>query len=842
MFNPLGLLLLLSVAPAVAGNRDLPPPATTDVDFSRQVEPILRDRCFACHGANVQLSGLRLDERSHALKGGDSGLPSVIPGDSAQSLLIRTVAGLDPDRIMPKTGDRLTSEEIGLLRTWIDAGADYTESADSRPAADGKDHWSFQPLASPAVPAVKNAGWVRNPIDSFVLAKLEARGWKPSPPAGNEALLRRIYLDLVGLPPTPREQQEFLKQSSPEQFDRLVGELLDRPGYGERWGRHWLDVVRYAETNGYERDATKPEVWKYRDYVIRSLNRDKPYDRFILEQLAGDELDDATAETHVALGFNRLGPWDDEPADFDQDRFDQLDDVVRTTSEAFLGLTMGCARCHDHKFDPLTQKDYYGMAALFNGLRRSQTGRREDSLPVGDHAQLTQQAEKDHRIQELEARIDKLREDFRIEFLRSGRSGIPEQAVAALLEEVKKRTEEQKRLAGQYFSEMITETAQALSPELVEGIAALEARIDLVRRSSPDLDRGYFLHESKPPEVVHVLLRGRAASPGEVAPPVLPEALVTSQPAFSSNGDSSGRRLALARWIANSENPLTARVLVNRVWQQHLGQGLVRTGGDFGAMGDRPSHPELLDWLAGRFIQEGWSLKKLHTLIMASNTYRMDKTPVAEYLEADPENRLLWRAHYRRLEAEAIRDSMLAASGQLNRKMYGPSMVPPIPEAALEGHPDPDKIWHTSDDREASRRTVYAFIKRSMLIPMLEVLDFCDTTRSSAQRPVTSIAPQALTLFNGNFANGQALHLARRVLEESGPDPAAQVDLVYRLALARRPTPDERREMVDFLNRETEAHLWETSARNRDRLVAREKSLVQLCRVVFNLNEFVYPN
>ena len=842
MFYRLGLLLLLSVMSAMAGNRELPPPAPATVDFSGQVEPILRDRCYACHGANVQMNGLRLDERGHALKGGDSGLPSVIPGDSAQSLLIRFVSGLDPGKIMPKTGDRLTPEEIGLLRTWIDAGAHYAESADSSPAGEGKDHWSFQPLTSPPVPAVKNADWVRNPIDAFVLARLEARGWKPSPPARPEALLRRIYLDLIGLPPTPRAQQEFLEQNSPEQFDRLIGELLDRPGYGERWGRHWLDVVRYAETNGYERDATKPEVWKYRDYVIRSLNQDKPYDRFILEQLAGDELENATAETHIALGFNRLGPWDDEPADFDQDRFDQLDDVVRTTSEAFLGLTLGCARCHDHKFDPLTQKDYYGMVALFNGLRRSQTGRREESLPVGDHTQLALQAEKKGRIQALEAQIDRLREDFRIEFLRSGRSGLPENAVAALLEDVKKRTEKQKSLAKEYFSEMVVETAQALSRELVERIAELEAEIAGVRRSTRDLDRGYFLYEPKPPEVVHVLQRGRASNPGEVAAPTLPAALVKSQPAFSSNGNSSGRRLALARWVASPVNPLTARVLVNRVWQQHLGQGLVRTGGDFGAMGDRPSHPELLDWLASRFIREGWSLKKLHYVIMTSNTYRMDKTPVAEYLEADPENRFLWRVHYRRLEAEAIRDSMLAASGQLNRKMYGPSMVPPIPEAALEGHPDPDKIWHTSDQREASRRTIYAFIKRSMLIPMLEVLDLCDTTRSSAQRPVTSIAPQALTLFNGDFANEQALHLARRVLEETGPDPATQVDLVYRLALCRRPTSEEHREMVDFLNRETEAHLWETSARNRNRLVAREKSLVQLCRVVFNLNEFVYPN
>ena len=842
MLTRVGLCLVLFTIGIEANDDSLPPPVTTTVDFSKHIEPILKERCYGCHGPSLQMSGLRLDSRRQALKGGESGHPSLTPGNSAKSLLIHYVAGLVPGKAMPKNGTRLSNLQIGLLRTWIDLGASYPEVENHHGKRIGADHWAFTPPKSPQIPAVQDTDWVRNPIDAFVLAKLEQRGWKPSLPAKPRALLRRIYLDLIGLPPTLREQRKFLKDSSPEGLDHLVRNLLDRPGYGERWGRHWLDVVRYAETNGYERDATKPDVWKYRDYVIQSFNQDKPYDRFIVEQLAGDELEDATAETHVALGFNRLGPWDDEPADFDQDRFDQLDDLVRTTSEAFLGVTLGCARCHDHKFDPFTQQDYYGMVALFNGLHRPKEGRRERKLPVGTHPELHLQAQKDSRIKALGTSIEKLRDDFRTELLSSGQIGLPASARMAYLEEPKKRTDIQKQLVREHQSQLATETAQAITTEILAQISSLEKKIAIVRQSSNELDQAYFLNEPQMPGVVHVLQRGRAANPGLEAPPSLPASLVASQPLLPQDGKTSKRRLALARWIASPQNPLTARVLVNRVWQQHFGQGLVRTSNDFGKIGDRPSHILLLDWLATRFVKDGWSLKKLHYLIMTSSTYRMRKDAVPEYLAADPENRLLWRVPYTRLQVEAIRDSVLAVSGQLNRKMFGPSMVPSIPEAALEGHPDPDKIWQTSDEREASRRTIYAFVKRTMIIPMLEVLDFCDTTRSTGRRPVTSVAPQALSLFNGEFINRQALYLAHRVLKETGSNLVKQVEQVFLLALCRKPRDEERRQLVNFLNQETEAYLWEVRSRDRVRLAAREKSLVQLCRVVFNLNEFVYPD
>jgi hypothetical protein len=640
-------------------------------------------------------------------------------------------------------------------------------------------HWAFRPLRKPAIPEVKNRAWVRNPIDAFVLARLEARGWKPARPAEPGALERRLYLDLVGMPPTLAEQEALQRDPSPRAVDRLVDDLLARPGYGERWGRHWLDLVRYADTNGYERDADKPFVWRYRDYVIRAFNSDKPFDRFVLEQLAGDELPDADSETVIATGYYRLGPWDDEPADPHEDRFDQLDDMVSTTSLTFLGLTLGCARCHNHKFDPLTQLDYYRMVAIVNTLERPQQGRAELDLPVGSRAQ-----------------------------------------VKAIW-----RARTARVLAG--WGLPAAYSIGAAEPGGLTLAAWLARGPD-----HSDLPRGYFLREpSATAPVTHVLLRGKASRPGPQAPPGVPAVLVEHQPAFPAPGpETSLRRLTLARWIASRDNPLTARVIVNRVWQHHFGEGLVHTPSDFGVKGDPPTHPELLDWLADWFIREGWSLKKLHRLILTSNTYRMSREWNAAYAAADPQDRLLWRVPYGRLDVEALRDSMLAVSGQLNGKMYGPSMYPEVPREALAGHSDPDKIWKAFDEKEASRRTIYAFVKRSLIVPMLETLDLCDTARSTARRTVTTVAPQALTLFNGDFVQRQARHLADRLRREAGPEPARQVELVFRLALCRPPSPSEKAALIQFLQQETGAE------------EAQREALEQICRVVLNLNEFAYPD
>ena len=696
-----------------------------------------------------------------------------------------------------------------------------------------REHWSFRPVVRPSVPKVKNNGWVRTPIDAFVLAKLEQVNRQPNSPAERRDLLRRAFLDLIGLPPTIAEQDQFLADESPAAFERLIDDLLSRPSHGERWGRHWLDVVRYAETNGYERDGAKPSVWRFRDYVIDAFNTDKPYDRYIVEQFAGDELPDASTETVIATGFHRLGPFDDEPADFDQDRYDQLDDIIRTTSQAFLGITLGCARCHNHKFDPLSNHDYYRLAAVLNPLKRPLNGRTELDLPAGTLAQRAALMERDRRIDEVRKQIGEVRDLIRAEFLSSGKSSLPAEVVAAFVAAPDKRTQLQKELVTRNSPQLEAELLAALPEDKRQRIAEFEKQIAALREATPDLPRGYFLTESnEPPPKSFLLLRGQASARGPEVQPAVPVVLAKDGAKFSSQPSThgtSGRRLAVARWIASADNPLTARVIVNRVWQYHFGEGLVRTPSDFGIIGESPSHPELLDWLAVWFARDAnWSLKKLHRLILSSSTYQMSKADHPLYGEQDPRNVTMWRFPYRRLEVEAIRDSMLAASGQLRRTMGGPGVYLEIPQEVLAGNSDPNVVWPKFDEAAASRRTVYAFVKRALVVPFLEVLDVCDTTRSTELRNRTTIAPQALTLFNGDFANRQARHLAERLMREAGDDSARQIEIAYRLTLCRPPSPSETATMQRFL----------ADAAREDRRLALE----QLCRVILNLNEFVYSN
>ncbi|GDY21991.1 hypothetical protein LBMAG56_33380 [Verrucomicrobiota bacterium] len=756
---------------------------TSAADYERDIKPLLQQRCYSCHSRLKQKGDLRLDAGVFIHKGGKHG-PAVVPGKSAASHLLQRVLATDETERMPPEGKPLTPEQIELLKAWIDAGARFpsSEVAPSTPA----EHWAFQPVRRPAVPAVKNSNWPRNPIDAFVLAKLEARGWSPAPAAAPRDLLRRLHLDLTGLPPTPAEQDAFAAEPTPAALDRVIDDLLARPTHGERWARHWLDVVRYADSNGYERDAEKPFVWRYRDYVINAFNTDLPFDRFVLEQLAGDELPDASTQTLIATGLQRLGHWDDEPADPPTDRFDQLDDIVSTTAEGFLGLTLACARCHDHKFEPFSTRDYYSAVAVFNPLERPRRGRTELALPAGSPAQLAAQVERDRAI----ARV--------------------------------------------------RQQTNSLAP------AAITAAIQKLRDATPDLPLAYFLNEPTPhPPPTHVLLRGSATRPGAEVPPAVPAVLVKNQPPFPPPGErTSRRRLALARWIASPENPLTARVLVNRVWQYHFGHGLVRTPNDFGLMGSPPTHPELLDWLADWFTHDAnWSLKKLHRLLTTSATYRLSKATNPAYAAVDPDNRLLWRAPLRRLEVEAIRDSMLAVSGQLNPKMFGPAMKPAIPAAAIEANTDKGAIWKTSDETEIARRTIYAFIKRGLVVPMLEVLDLGDTVHSCPQRQTTTVAPQALTLFNNEFVIAQARHLAARLVREAGPDSAKQLEALWRLALCRTPTGVEISAMQEFRRAETARLLADATAVDKSLPPAEadRAALEQICRAVLNLNEFVYP-
>jgi len=770
----------------------------TAADYAREVRPILARKCFACHGPGLQKSHLRLDRREDALRGGESGVSAIEPGKASASLLMRYVSGTDAKLVMPPSGPRLTEAEVVVLREWIDAGAAYPEAAVSEaPKVDPRlSHWAFHAPVKPVAPKVKQRGWVRNPIDAFVLAKLEAKGWKPATRANDADLLRRVYFDLTGLPPTVAEQDSFRGD-----WDGLVKKLLAKPSYGERWGRHWLDVVRYADTNGYERDAIKPQVWKYRDYVIRSLNADQPFDRFVVEQMAGDELPDSNAETLLATGFHRLGPWDDEPADPMEDRFDQLDDLLNTTSQAFLGMTLACARCHNHKFEPLTTKDYYGMIAVLGGLERPRRGRNELDRPIGTRAEV-------EAFDEREAKIAALREAARLNWLQSSKSELPAGAIVAFLLTAKERSEAQTKLVQGH--------GKALDAELKA--LPVEVEVARLKRETPDLPRGYFMTENKAgPPATHILIRGKASSPGPEVGPSAPAIVAKVQPEFGLEG----RRLALANWLVSPDNPLTARVIVNRVWQWHFGEGLVRTANDFGVMGDKPSHQELLDWLAVWFVEQGWSLKKLHALILGSNTYRMSKVGSAAYAKEDPENRLLWKAPYRRLEAEAMLDSALAASGKLNGEMFGEPVYPAMQKEAMAGSSDPEKVWAAFDEEKASRRAVYYIAKRSLMVPLMEVLDVCDTTRPAAKRQTTSVAPQALQLFNGDFVQRQSRHFAARLRREAGGEAKAQVELAYRLALARRPKPAEMVAMLSFLQ---------------------VSSLEEMCRVILNLNEFAYVN
>lgn len=734
-------------------------------------------------------------------------------------------------------------------------------------------HWAFQPVRRPAVPTVRAAAWVRTPIDAFVLARLEAAGLSPAPRADSRTLLRRVYLDLIGLPPTPTEVAAFVQAHGRpsvgvDAYAKVLDELLARPEYGERWARHWLDVARYADTNGYERDGAKPNAWRYRDYVIDALNNDKPYDRFVQDQLAGDELPDADATSMIATTFLRLGTWDDEPANAKVDRYDQLDDVLGTAATAFLGLTLRCARCHDHKHEPFSQVDYYRMLAVFEPLKRPQNSRADLDRPVGTQAELKAFADAGSRraagLADLQKRIDE------IDALGRGRvldgkterkSTLPPDALSALRTPDKQRDAKQKLFVKTFALPFNVEVNAALTPDERRCRDELEKQrvaLDAVKPVEPP--HAYIWYEDNPrAPATRVFKRGNPEYPAAEVTPGLPTVLVSQQPnAPTPTGRTTGRRLWLARWLTRPDNPLTARVIVNRVWQHHFGVGLVATSGDFGTMGTPPSHPELLDWLADRFMADGWRLKTLHRLIVLSNAYQTsaaanggrqsagagDLDPRAhqgaDALRSPEDKRLalLGRWRPRRLEAEAVRDSILAVSGQLNPKRGGPGVYPNVPAAVQAGQSRPGEGWGKSDPREAARRSVYVYLKRALILPELELLDAADNTCSCDRRVVSTTAPQALTFLNGAFLTEQAGHFADRLVREAGAEPAVQVALAFELALTRPPQPDERQRCLAFLM-EQQGRIAAVSP-GLTTVELRRRALTSLCLVLLNTNEFFY--
>jgi hypothetical protein len=728
-----------------------------------------------------------------------------------------------------------------------------------------REHWSFRPLATVAPPIPeRNAEWVGSPIDAFVLKKLHAKGLSPASRADDRTWLRRVSYDLVGLPPTPGEVDSFLKDDSAERRSRVVDRLLADPNYGIRWGRRWLDVVRYADTNGYERDGDKPSAWRYRDYVIDSLNADKPFDRFLTEQLAGDELDDAGAESMIATTFLRLGTWDDEPADPSVDRYEQLDDIVGTVSATFLGLTLRCARCHNHKFEPLSQIDYARILAIFEPLKRPQLGRIDLDVAVGTPAELASDqaavARHEAALAAVKAQLKSLDDLVRERYFESGETKLPPDVYEAHKMTEDRRTSAQNRLVRETQKQFDEEVSVLRTADEAKQQEAFLAAVKTVEAAFPStLPRAYIWRESAlPASVTQVFRRGAPQTPAGTVEPGYPAVLAACQvaavtPASSTKRPvkSSLRRLALARWMTAPANPLVSRVIVNRLWQGHFGEGLVSSENDFGVMGSAPSNQELLDWLAnelraGSSAQDGaWRLKRIHKLIVLSNAYGQSSDRREGAARVDVENSLLWRFPYRRLEAEAVRDAVLSVNGRLNPSMGGKGVYPKIAREVLEGQSRPGNGWGKFDERDSARRSIYVFVKRSLLLPEMELLDFADTNTSCEQRPVSTIPTQALTLLNGEFLNAEAAHFAERLIREAGNQPRAQIELAYRLAMCRGPTAEEMSAALAFLERQAAQIVAEDRprdgtqagqpARNAPRV-----ALAALCLVIYNLNEFVY--
>ena len=991
------VIALLGYTPLHAAK--LPPAASRPVDFITDIQPLLAEQCVSCHGPEKQKNAYRLDVREVALKGGDSGHPAIRPGDSAKSPLIHFVSGLDPDSVMPPKGPRLTDTQIGLLRAWIDQGAVWPDSATTR-LADALDWWSLRPLQRPSLPPGADS---THPIDAFVQARLAHENWKPSPPADRRTLIRRITFDLTGLPPTPEEVTAFVADTHPSAYARLVDRLLASPRYGERWARHWLDVVHYGDTQGYDKDKPRPNAWPYRDYVIRSFNADKRYDRFVQQQVAGDVLFPDTAEGIEALGFIAAGPWDfighEEVPETKTDgriaRHLDRDNMVANTIGTFASLTVHCAQCHDHKFDPIPQSDYFALQAVFAAVDR--TERRYHADPATNRLRT----EREERVRTLTEREKELRDavnkaggealkqldeklsaaqksggdaqpaeygwhseiapretDLKWVQVDLGRSvpldrivlapcrdafnnigdgfGFPRRFLVEIAEDaafatgattITNRTEEdlpnpgvarQTLALGGKSARYIRVTATKLAPrqdDFIFALAELEAfdaaGTNLARQatvtsldsieSPPRWARQNLVDGRGPgrpvapeeitrlkqereklvettvaeplrrdfasatasiqparkavdelpapskvfvgavhygsgnfkgtgpnggrPRPIHLLHRGDVTQPG---PEIQPGALrcITSLPsdfALSKDHSEGVRRAALAQWLTDPKNPLPWRSIVNRVWQYHFGRGIVDTPNDFGRMGGRPSHPELLDWLAAEFRDGSQSLKDLHRVIVTSATYQQSShssTEPGSPSAVDSDNRFLARMHPRRLEAEAVRDSLLAVSGKLDLTPFGPGFQDFVVEKP-EHSPHYEYHLYDPEDVRTHRRSVYRFLVRSQLEPFMTALDCADPSMRVDRRNETLTPLQALALMNGKLSVAMAKHFANRVQRESGPDATAEAQIrrVFELALQRDPTASERTTLVPYTT---------------------QHGLAATCRVVLNLNEFVF--
>ena len=756
--------------------------------YEEQVLPILSDNCYKCHShqADKIKAGLVLDSREGALKGGESG-PAIIPGVPDESLLMKAVRHeLDDLQMPPKK--KLGDAQIAVLASWIAMGAPYTEAkagagkfAAKKITAEDRKWWAYQPARKPSVPNVQDQAWSSNPIDKFIFAKLRQSGLSPAPQADRRSLIRRVYYDVIGLPPTAREVEQFVHDPSPRAYEKLVDRLLADPRYGERWARHWLDLVRYGESDGYKSDAFRSTAWRYRDYVIRSFNEDKPYDRFILEQLAADELWPDDPEALVGVGFLRLGIYESNQRNVKGQWATILDDITEVTGDVFLGMGLQCARCHDHKFDPILQKDYYRMQAFFAALSP------REHAPLATPEQARQHARKLARWEEqtsaIRDQIEKLETPMRETTAKAIINKFPKEIQVIVNKPVAQRTPYEQQIRNLAYRQVVDEEEKLdskFSGEGKECLDALEKQLSQFDGLKPEpLPEAMLVSDIGPTAPPTTIPKDKSATSVEPGfPSVLAEKPAKIEPTACAR-NSTGRRATLAKWLAQSTNPLTARVFVNRIWQHHFGRGLCSNASDFGHLGQLPSHPELLDWLAIYFVEHGWRAKELHRLILTSAAYRQSSSPSLEQARAgarvDPEDRLVWRQTMQRLDGEQLRDTLLSVTGELEPLAGGPSVETSKP-----------------------RRTIYTKWLRNSRDSVLAAFDPPDAYISTSERNATTTALQSLVMLNGPYVLQRASALAARLQQMHLAD-SDLVTQVYRLIYAREPTAAEKTRALQFL-------------------------------------------
>ena len=804
------------------------------VDYVDDIKPIFTRHCIRCHGVKEQESGLRLDAAKAVLRGGDTG-PAVTAGAADKSLLLRVVRGTD-ERIerMPPEGPPLSADEIRLLTRWVTDGAKGPDENEILEIEQSQ-HWAFRAPETGPLPTVEQEGWVTNPIDRFVLEKLRTQRIQPSRSATRATLIRRLSFDLRGLPPTLEEVDDFQSDTRPAAYERLVDRMLASPAYGERWGRHWLDLARYADSNGYTRDFAR-EIWKYRDWVIQAFNADQPFDQFTIEQLAGDMLPDAAVEQQIATGFHRNTLINEEGGtDQEQFRVDAVADRVATTGVVYLGLTLGCARCHAHKYDPISQREYYQIFAFLDDCDEPSI-----ETPAAwqvERGDLEQRQQIRDEIAGLEQQLEAQREAFEAgqtvwekSLTPDFRSKLPGPTQEALMKLLSERSDDQKKLVEDVYKK--SDDARQAFP--------LVDQIEQLRLSEPKIPTTLVLARREQPRETFIHRRGNFLDPGARVQPGVP-AVLHDLPA-----DEEPDRLTFARWLVADENPLTARVVVNRFWQQFFGRGIVETENDFGTQGSRPSHPKLLDWLAIEFIKREWSVKSLHRLIVTSSTYKQSSAVRDDLQELDPQNYLLARQSRLRLEAETIRDATLAAAGRLSNTIGGPSVHPPQPDGVFDFTQDP-KPWPTEMGDDRYRRGMYTHFWRSSPYPALIVFDAPDGNVTCTRRVRSNTPLQALTLANDIQFVECAVALAEDLMQSTQPGLSRRAVWLFRRCLARQPKPAELDRLVRFV-RQQKANYEQNVEAATSFLGAADDSTskrVELAawsataRVLMNLDEFI---